>query len=185
MSSTPNRRSLLGTTALAGFDSIILEFINDLRHSDGAAEGQLSNYRYAARHFLIWLELAGIELKIVDGTVIERFLQHECRCPKLSAPIRLRRWRECRTSPHVMTFIRFLERKGRIETPGELEDTFRLLDASLEGLRRNGYATATIKRHRFGCGGLIVWLHLSRLRLCDITILITVVIRFIFSLENP
>lgn len=169
MSSTPNRRALLGTTALAGFDSLILEFINDLRHSDGAAEGKLSDYRYAARHFLIWLELAGIALKIVDSTVIERFLQHECRCAKSSAPVRLRRWRKCRTSPHVMTFIRFLERTGRIETPGELEDNFRLLDAFLEDLRRNGYATATIKRYRFGCGGLIVWLHLSRLRLCDLS----------------
>ncbi len=56
MSSTPNRRSLLETTALAGFDSIILEFINDLRHRGGTAKGQLPKYRYAARHFLIWLD---------------------------------------------------------------------------------------------------------------------------------
>lgn len=169
MSSTPNRRSLLGTSALAGFDPIILEFIDDLRRSDGAAESQLRKYRYAARHFLIWLELSGIELKIVNGTVIERFLQHDCRCAESSAPVRLRRWRKCRSSSKVMTFIRFLERTGRIETPGEFDDNFRLLDAFLEDLRRNGYATATIKRYRHGCGGLIVWLHLSRLRLCDLS----------------
>ena len=169
MSSTPNRRSLLGTTALASFDPIILEFIDDLRRSDGAAESQLRKYRYTARHFLIWRELAGIELKIVDGTVIERFLQHDCRCAEWSAPVRPRRWRKCRASSKVMTFIRFLERTGRIETPGELDDNFRLLDAFLEGLRRDGYATATIKLYRHGCGGLIIWLHLSRLRLCDLS----------------
>ena len=170
MSSTPNRRSLLGATALTGFDPIILEFTDDLRHRGGAAEGQVPKYRYAARHFLIWLELAGIELKTVDGTVIERFLQHDCRCAESSsAPAGLNRWRKCRSSPKVMTFIRFLERTGRIETPGELDDNFRLLDAFLAGLRRDGYATATIKLYRYGCGGLIVWLHLSRLRLYDLS----------------
>ena len=169
MSSTPKRRSLLGTTALAGFDTIILEFIDDLRHRGGVVEGQLPKYRYAARHFLIWLELTGIELNIVDGAVIERFLQHGCRCAESSAPVRLRRWRKCRTSSRIMTFIRFLERTGRIETPGELDDNFRLLDAFLAGLRRDGYATATIELYRYGCGGLIVWLHLSRLRLCDLS----------------
>ncbi len=169
MSSTPNRGSLLETTALAGFDPIILEFIDDLRHRGGAAEGQLPKYRYAARHFLIWLKLAGIELKMVDGTAIEHFLQHDCRCAESSAPVRLRRWRKCRTSSRVMTFIRFLERTGRIETPGELDDNFRLLDAFLASLRRDGYATATIELYGHGCGGLIVWLHLSRLRLCDLS----------------
>ena len=68
-----------------------------------------------------------------------------------------------------MTFIRFLERTGRIETPGELDDNFQLLDAFLAGLRRGGYATATIKLYRYGCAGLIVWLHLSRIRLRDLT----------------
>ena len=170
MSSTPNRRSLLGATALTGFDPIILEFIDDLRHRGGAAEGQIPKYRYAARHLLIWLDLTGIELKTVDATVIERFLQHDCRCAESSfAPAGLNRWRKCRSSPKIMTFIRFLERTGRIETPGELDDNFRLLDVFLAGLRRDGYATATIKLYRYGCGGLIVWLHLSRLRLCDLS----------------
>ena len=46
-------------------------------------------------------------------------------------------------------FIRFLERTGRIETPGELDGNFRLLDAFLAGLRRDGYAAATIKLYRY------------------------------------
>ena len=169
MSSTPNRRSLLGTTALAGFDSIILAFIDDLRRRGEIAEGQFPKYRYAARHFLIWLELTDIALKTVDGTVVDLFLRHDCRCAASSAPVRLRRWRRCRSSPKLMTFIRFLERTGRIETPGELEDNFQLLDAFLARLHADGYATATITLYRYGCAGLIVWLHLSRIRLCDLT----------------
>ena len=169
MSSTPNRRPLLGTTALAGFDASIFAFIDDLRRRGEIAEGQFPKYRYAARHFLIWLELTGIALKTVDATVIDRFLRHDCRCAASSAPVRPRRWRKGRTSPKLMTFIRFLERTGRIETPGELDDNFQLLDAFLAGLRRGRYATATIKLYRYGCAGLIVWLHLSRIRLRDLT----------------
>ncbi len=168
MSTTSNSRSL-GSAALASFNVINLAFIDDLRRRGTAAESQFRKYRYAARHFLIWLELAGIELKTVDGTVIDRFLQHDCRCGASSAPVRLRRWRKCRTSSKLMTFIRFLERTGRIDTPGELDENFRLLGAFLAGLRRDGYATATIDLYRHGCGGLLVWLHLSRLRLCDLS----------------
>lgn len=170
MSSTSNRRPLPRTKAPAGFEPIISEFIDDLRHRDVYVEGSLRKYRYSARHFLIWLELAGIELKIVDGTVIERFLQHDCRCAESpSAPARLSPWRKCRTSPRTMTFIHFLERTGRIDTPGELDDNFQILDVFLANLYRDGYETRTIQLYRAGCGGLIFWLHLSRLRLCDLS----------------
>ena len=157
------------STRLAGFDASIFAFIDDLRRRGEIAEGQFPKYRYAVRHFLIWLELTGIALKTVDATVIDRFLRHDCRCAASSAPVRPRRWRKGRTSPKLMTFIRFLERTGRIETPGELDDNFQLLDAFLAGLRRGRYATATIKLYRYGCAGLIVWLHLSRIRLRDLT----------------
>ena len=80
MSATPNRRSLPETTAPPGFDPIIVTFIDDLRRQGEIAEGQFPKYRYAARHFLIWLEHSGIALETVDGTVIDRFLQHDCRC---------------------------------------------------------------------------------------------------------
>ena len=169
MSSTPKRRSLSGTTALPGFDPIILEFIDDLPRRGEIPEGQCPKYRYAARHFLIWLECSDIALRTVDGTVVHRFLRHDCRCAASSAPVRLRRWRKCRTSPKLMTFIRFLERTGRIATPGELDYNLQLLDAFLARLRSTDHATATIKLYRHACTGLIVWLHLSRIRLCDLT----------------
>ncbi len=169
MSATPNRRSLPGTTGPPGFDPIIVAFIDDLRRQGAIAEGQFCKYRYGARHFLIWLVHSGIALETVDGAVIDRFLQHDCGCAASSGPVRLRRWRKRRTSPRLMTFIRFLERTGRIATPGELDDNLQLVEAFLARLRSAGHATATIKLYRYGCTGLVVWLHLSRTRLCDLT----------------
>ena len=161
-------RSLASAT-LAGFAAIILAFICDLRRRTEISETLFCKYRRIARHFLTWLELTGTELKTVDGTIIDRFLQHDCRCGASCAPVYLRRWRKRRTSPALMAFIRFLEHTGHIETPGELDDNLRLLDAFLAGLRDDGYTAATIKLYRQGCTGLIVWLHLSRIRLCDLT----------------
>ena len=144
MSVTPNRRLLLGATAPPDFAPIIVAFIDDLRRRGEIGEGQFSKYRYAVRHFLIWLAHSGIALETVDGTVIDRFLQHDCRCAASSGPVRLRRWRKCRTSSKIMTFIRFLERTERIATPGELDDNLQLIDAFLARLRSTGHAAATI-----------------------------------------
>lgn len=170
MRSIPNCRPFPATTALAGFDPVILEFIDELRDNGGVAAAQVRKCAYAARHFLVWLDLSGMDLSTVDGAVIHSFLQHDCRCAASSAPIRLHRWRKCLTSSRLMSFIRFLERTGRIDHPGELDDNFRLLDAFLEGLRSEGYAKETIKLYRCGCAGFLVWLHLSRIRLRDFSL---------------
>ena len=167
MSSIPNHRSL-ETTAQADFDAIILAFIDDLRLRERLAESQVHRYRYPARHFLIWLERNGISLETVDGTVINRFLQHDCSCAAVSASARLCPWGKRRTSPPLMKFVRFLERTGRIEAPGDLDDNFCLLDAFLERLRGDGYASGTIDLYRIGCASLIAWLHFSRIRLRDL-----------------
>ena len=68
-----------------------------------------------------------------------------------------------------MRFVRFLENAGQIDTTDELEDNLRLLDAFLAGLCDEGYTVNSIKSFRFACTGFIVWLHLSRIRLRDLT----------------
>ena len=80
-------RSLASAT-LAGFAAIILAFICDLRRRTEISETLFCKYRRIARHFLIWLELTGTELKTVDGTIIDRFLQ-----------TRLSLWRTGRACP--------------------------------------------------------------------------------------
>ena len=168
MSSTASRQ-FVATTALAGFDPIVHAFIDNLRR-EGIAERHITLYSGPARHFLTWLELSGIILETVDGTAIDRFLQHDCDCLSgVPASARLHPWRKRRTSSRLMKFIRFLERTGRVETPGDLDDNICILDGFLEQLRSDGYAPGTIDLHREGCAGLIVWLHLSRIRLCDLT----------------
>ena len=168
MSSTPNRRPL-ATTEQADFDPIILLFIDNLRR-EGIAENSIAkHYPGLARHFLTWLDLSGIALEAVDSTVFDRFLQHDCDCcAAVPASARLRPWRKRRTSPHLMRFVRFLERTGRIETPGDLDDNLRTLDGFLKRMRGDGYAPETISDYHHACTGLIVWLHYSRVRLRDL-----------------
>ena len=170
MPATSKCRPLEGTL-LAEFDGLSRSFVDELRRQrEGKiSESRLDNYRCTARHFLIWLSLAGTELRAVDGAIIHRFLQHECRCGASCASIRLKRWNRRRTSAELMRFVRFLESAGRIDTTGELEDNLRLLDAFLAGLRDEGYTVNTVKSFRFACTGFIVWLHLSRIRLSDLS----------------
>ena len=63
MSAIPNHRSLPGTTALAGFDPIILAFMDDLRVREGIIDKHVGRHRGTARHFLTWLGLSGIALE--------------------------------------------------------------------------------------------------------------------------
>lgn len=170
MSTMPNRRSLLGTSALFNFDPIVLAFIEDLVARETVSEGFALSCRACARHFLIWCERRGISLDTVDMAVIERFLQHDCDCRNVvPTPVRLHPWRKRLSSPELMRFVLFLERTGRIETPGELVGNLRLLEEFLERLRGAGYALTSIARHRCGCAALIIWLHLSRLHLRELT----------------
>ncbi len=166
MSSILNYQS---ATTQAGFGSIVLEFTSDLRRQ-GIAESSIAQHHPGpARHFLIWLERSGIVLDTVDCTVIDRFLQHDCDCCSSEPTSRLlHRWRKRERSSVIMRFVRFLERTGRIETPGDLDDNLCLLDGFLECLRGDGYGPSAIRNHKTACTGLIVWLHFSRIRLRDL-----------------
>ena len=169
MPSIPSRQSLAATTQ-PDFNPIILAFIEELRR-EAIAERYITLYTGPANHFLMWGERHGIALETIDGTMIDRFLRHDCDClSEAPASVRLRPWRKCRTSPRLMKFVRFLERTGRVETPGDLDDNLRVLDVFLERLRADGFTPATIAFHREGCAGLLVWLHLSRIRLRDLTL---------------
>ncbi len=168
MSSIP-KRSRLAPTALESSNAIVCAFIDDLRLRGEIAETTIPNYRYIARHFLVWLELSNVALESVDRAAVERFLQHECDC-RASAPVsaRLRPWRKRGSSPQVMNLVRFLEKEGQMSTPGDLEENLNIRDQFLEGLRDEGYSSATLRGFYNGCTGLIAWLHLSRIPLREL-----------------
>ena len=167
MSSSSNR-GFMAATDQARFDPIIGEFVEDLRLK-GIAERRIPCFPGPARHFLTWLTCTATPPETVDSAVIERFLQHDCTCWSGAPTLGQRyRWRKRRSSPQVMRFVRFLEQTRRVATPGDLDDNLRILDAFLARLRRRGYACKTIRSYRSACTNLVVWLHLSRLRLREL-----------------
>lgn len=173
MSSTPKGR-FPASTALADFDPIILEFMEDLRVRGGLTEGTANLHRGPVRHFLIWTVLCGIALEEIDGPAIDRFLRHDCACwSTVSMPgtgLWLRRWRTRKSSPAIIRFVRYLERTGRIQTPGSLADKFGLIENFLDRLRSEGYASGSIKQYRCSCTWLVVWLHFHRIPLSELTL---------------
>lgn len=169
MSAKSGREPLLTATALASFDQLVLAFIEETSRGEEIVGRRFRRYRGISRHFLIWLALEGISLEAVDATAIVRFLRHECECrDRVPSPAGIRRWTKRRASVTLIEFVRFLERAGKIETPGELDENLQLLDAFLERLRIDGYAPQTINLHRRGGASLITWLHFSRIRLRDL-----------------
>ena len=173
MSSTPKGR-FLASTVLADFDPIISGFLEDLRARGEISESYTDLHRGPARHFLMWTVLSGIALEEIDGSVIDRFVQHDCDCwSTVSMPgtgLWLRRWRKRKSSPEIMRFVRYPEQTGRIQTPGGLADKFGLLDDFLERLRGEGYASQSTKNYRCACTWLVVWLHLFRIPLRELTL---------------
>ena len=167
MSAIPHSGSVAATQQACS-DPIILEFVGELCR-EGVAESYVAQHPGPARHFLTWLARNGTPLGAVDGTAIDSFLRHDCDCPAdVPASALLHRWRKRRSSPEVMEFVRFLERTGRMGTPGDLDDNLRILDEFVERLRADGDGRETIKPYRNAGSGLIVSLHLSRIRLCDL-----------------
>lgn len=123
------------------------------RHLDAVGYSLVSQrgHRSEAEHLACWLRLSRIRWRDVDETVIERFAQHDCRCP-------LRRKRGMlaeRTGPAhrrrgACRFIRFLRERGVISSanlvPAALEDP-RLSAFRLWLKRHRGATDETIKRY--------------------------------------
>ena len=148
-------------------DALLAEFTDRVRR-----EG-LDEYRVTgrvARHFLAWLELSDLALEKVNATVISQFLQHDCECFN-DAPtaVKLRPWRKRRSSPDLIRFVRFLEQKGIIPVPGDLDSNLQLLEQHLAQMRSAGYSDKAMKNCRASCISLFIWLHFSRIRLCKLT----------------
>ena len=145
--------------------------INEFR--EFTCKARLTNFRNlceTARHFLIWMQINAIELETVDGTVIGRFLQHQCNCFGISSESgRQRLWRPRDGCFELLRFVRFLEQTGRIRTPGDLQDNVALVHDFVEQVRLQGYSATAVALYRAAALNLIIWLHFFRVRLCDLT----------------
>ncbi len=127
----------------------------------------------AARHFLVWLEIAGIQPSAVDDAAIRRFRDHDCMCPpregcsglyKLHAP------RPQKTMAGVHRFVRFLENSGRTAHPGELQQGCRLVEEFQEWASAQGHTPNMLVTYGHRSRHLLIWLHLSRIPMKALTV---------------
>ena len=63
--------------------TILNAFLSSLALEERSACAVL--FGAAARHFLHWLELHGIAIRVIDDRTVQRFEKHRCRCPRYSA----------------------------------------------------------------------------------------------------
>ena len=147
----------------------LLLYVNDCRQA-GLREREICKHVSAVRHFLSWLEADGTRLESVDATVLLRFRHHGCRCVRTVHGHGYKRGahrsREFMTK--VIRFVRFLEESGHLGGPGELNQSFGLLEDFLEQRASEGYTPGTIAEYRSKCRHFVLWLHASRILIKDL-----------------
>ena len=150
------------------FDSLIEESVTFIRAQEELSNFYFWNYRSPVRHFLYWLFRIDCAIGRINATIIESFLQHDCDCLDEQSNL-LRPLRRRSPAVYIFRFVRFLEQSGRICCSDVLAEGADRVDDLLALLHDEGYAPATIRHYRAVCLNLIVWLHFSRLKLCELT----------------
>jgi hypothetical protein len=79
--STSDRRTEVESAAPDA--ALVSAFLDDLRST--RSSGNSWYYSSAARHFLLWLDRCRIPVTNVDDTIVNRFAQHRCHCPRFSS----------------------------------------------------------------------------------------------------
>lgn len=122
-----------------------------------------------ARHFLLWLGLREIAVGSVDDAVLRAFHRHDCQCPGMEDE------RRKMLAPGGRAFlmgalklIQFLEDRGDVAHPGELEANLHHLDAFITHCGEQGYRPGGICNYRSSCRHFLVWLHRSRIPIKDV-----------------
>ncbi len=150
------------------FNSLIDEFVTNLR-CDGFSQKHIECNARLASHLLVWLEREGLALETLNAAEISCFVEHDCSgCTTQPNASQVYRCKP-RRRPSVMRFVQFLENKGCVTTPGELDDNLRFVEEFVNKLRKDGYAAHTVSMYRNGGIHFIVWLHLSRISLCAVS----------------
>lgn len=142
-------------------DVLIAAFLAMLQRGKASAS---AHYGSAARHFLLWLDRQRIPLTAVDDSVVQRFAQHKCRCPRYSS-------REFGTPVYisrVTRFVRFLEDRGDIPVTDDLDRVTAALSVYADHLKAGGYGRCCQRRYRSSAEHFACWLRLSRFQWRDV-----------------
>ena len=147
---------------------ILGAFTSDL-HAEGLSAEHARRLLSGARHFLIWLDLRGIAVGSVDDAVLRDFRRHDCQCPGMEGE---RRKMPASDGPAFLAgasrLIRFMEDRGDVAHPGELEANLRHLDAFLARCEEEGFRPGGICSYRSSCRHFLIWLHRSRIPIADV-----------------
>jgi hypothetical protein len=100
----------------------------------------------------------------VDESVIDRFSKHQCSCPSFSPHALQNR----DYSDRVRRFVRFLEERGDIPVPRDIDDLAGHLIRFADHLEAVGYGSCCQRGYRATAEHLASWLRLSRIRWCDV-----------------
>src|SRR5215475_322086 len=144
-------------------DALLTAFLSSLQ---GSAAVSVALYKAAARHFLYWIEQQGLAVSAIDDAVVRRFEKHRCRCQGFSSHEPNRPT----FSGRVRRFVRFLEDRGVVDVPDDVDnlDTY-LVDYAVFLVQQH-YSTASIKSYRSEAAHFAAWVRVSRLRWPDLTV---------------
>lgn len=150
------------------FDPYIPAFIAHLRRA-GARACTTANYPGPAKHFLVWLQLQCIEIQDIDGDVVQRFLAHQCRCPRppgerFQCAVHDKR----QLGGRILRFVGFLEERGDLSNPMDLPDARQRVEAFAAYVASEGCMPSTVVNYRRTCIHFITWLHQQHIPLTAI-----------------
>ena len=142
---------------------LVEDYVNHLSLSCGPSV--LMKYRTACRHFVVWLDSSEIPPHNINQGVVKRFLEHKCSCHGYTqTAMRGRHY-----LGHVSRFVRFLESRGVVSTPGVSGDIPALIP-EFEQLLRNRNLGAS-RRHLLmnEVEHFASWIHLQRIPWSEIS----------------
>ena len=143
-------------------DILLIAFLSSLQ---GSAAGSAALYKATARHFLHWIELQSIAVSAINDAVVRCFEKHSCHCQGFSRHKPNRR----RFTSKVRRFVRFLEDRGVVDVPDDVDNLDTYLADYAVFLVKQHYSAESIRGYRSEAEHFAAWIRISRLRWADLT----------------
>ena len=141
----------------------LVEFCEHLRRAN-LSQTVIERVLSSARHFLLWMRVAGLAMAHIDDAVLQRFRDHDCNCRRHHKSWRPgKNPRTRKVMAGVLRFVDFLEQNGHTDHPGELDEANRLLERFAERLTELGYRSIAANKKRSTARHFLFWLHRSRI----------------------
>lgn len=147
-------------------EELVGDFVEDLARRN-ASETAVRGYRRAAEHFMVWADAVGAELAGADDALLQRFGRHRHKCASFkhcNVPAQSPR----EVAGGAVAFVRFLEERGLVRHSGELTKGMRMVEKFKDSVLAQGCRQITAEAYRQPATHFVIWLHQSRIPLCDV-----------------